>query len=138
MLIQSIEAKIWLAIKARLDQWTETTAYYPEDVFDPSATDRFLIVQDVSVDGDTRAMQTGCGEAIEGRINVSVMVPLNWTWGAHKGLASRVCDFLNASGTMSYSDATVRFNQRARSSGSTRLDQSWNRCEVIVPYRTWG
>lgn len=137
-LINSVEAKLWLAIKARLDTWTETAKYYPGDVFNPGAATPYLIVQDVSVDGDTRALQVSCGESIDGRLNVSVLVPIGWTWAQHKGLAGRVADFLNSSGAMTYSDVTVRFNQRARSSGSPILDQSWNRCEVTVPYRTWG
>ena len=137
-LINSVEAKLWMAIKTRLDQWTETQKYYPDDVFNPTANSAYLIIQDVSVEGDTRAVKVSCGEAIEGRLSVSVMAPLGWSWAQHKGLSGRVCDFLNASGDMVYLDASVRFNQRARSSGSPRLDQSWNRCEVIVPYRTWG
>ena len=137
-LINSIDAKIWLAIKARLDLWTETSIYYPDTVYNPVATQAFLIVQDVSTDGDTRAIKVNCGEDITGIINVSVMAPLGWTWAQHKGLSGRIADHINASGALTYSDATVRFSRRARASGSVRLDQSWNRSEVQAPYRTWG
>lgn len=138
-LINSIEAKMWMAIKDRLDSWSETAVYYPDRKYNPTATDAFLIIQDISTDGDTRAISLDCGEDITGILNVSVLVPLTWSWAQHKGLSGRVSDYINSSGPLTYSDATVRFYRRARMSGAgARLDESWNRCEVQAPYRSWG
>ena len=136
--IANVEGKIWIALLSRINQWTETPVMLPDTVFQPSANQSYLIVQDVGLESDTRAIQQSCGEAIEGTINVSVMVPIGWTWAAHKGMASRVADFLSNSPPMVYQDAVVRFTNRARVLGAPRLDQSWNRVEVQCAYRCWG
>ena len=139
MIIQSVEAKIWLAIKSRLDTWTETPIVYQDDIIKQIAEQAFILVQDVGVDySGVRPVAQDCGEPIDGRLNVSVMAPLKWKWAQHKGLASRVADLLNGSGVMFYADATVRFNGRARIIGAPIIDQAWNRCEVQIPWRCWG
>lgn len=137
-MITNADGKIWVALSDRLADWTETRAMLPDTVFTPEANEAFLIVQEVPVDGDIRAIGQDCGEVFEGVLNVSVMVPVGWTWAQHKGLAGRVADFLSASGRMVYEDATVRFQTRAKVIGAPRLDQSWNRCEVQAQYRCWG
>lgn len=136
--ITNPDGKIWLALESRLDDWTETPYMLPGSVYQPSANQSFLIIQDVPTESDTRAISPACGEAYEGLINVSVMVPIGWTFGQHKGLCGRVADFLNSTGIMTYSDARVRFTTRAKTLSASRLDQSWNRLEVQVGYRCWG
>lgn len=136
--ITNAEGKIWVALKSRLDSWTETDLMYPGETFQPNAAEPFLIVQDVGLETDTAAINPDCGEALRGLLNLSVMAPLTWNWAQHKGLCGRLSDFLNASGVMSYSDARVRFTQRPRVIGSPRLDEGHNRVELQCEYRCWG
>ena len=132
------DGKIWLALYNRLAAWSETRVMLPDVIFTPQADESYLIVQDVGLESDISPINPECGEVFSGLLNVSVMAPLGWTWGQHKGLAGRVADFLSDSGVMSYQDARVRFQKRAKVIGSPRLDQSWNRCEVQAEYRCWG
>jgi hypothetical protein len=137
-MITNADGKIWLAIKARLDQWTETAKMYQGEVFTPDSKQPFLIIQDVGLDTEYKAITTDCGESLQGIINVSVMAPLTWTYAQHKGLCGRVGDFLTASGRMVYQDAVVRFPDRPRVLGTPILDQAHNRAELQCPYRCWG
>lgn len=136
--ITNADGKIWVALSNRLAAWTETRVMLPEVVFQPEADESYLIVQDVGLESDIRPLNQDCGEVFSGLLNVSVMVPLGWTWAQHKGLAGRVADFISASGVLVYQDARVRFQTRAKVIGAARLDQSWNRCEVQAEYRCWG
>lgn len=136
--ITNAEGKIWLALKSRLDDWTETEKMYQGETFQPNASEPFIIVQDVALETETAAINPDCGESLQGLINISVMAPLTWNWAHHKGLCGRLSDFLNASGIMTYSDAQVRFTQRPRVIGSPRLDEGHNRVELQCQYRCWG
>jgi len=136
--IINAEGKIWLAIKARLDQWTETAKMYQGEVFTPDSKLPFLIIQDVGLDTEETAISVDCGEGLQGLINVSVMAPLTWNWGQHKGLCGRVSDFLVTTGAMVYQDAVVRFPDRPRVLGAPVLEQAHNRAELQCLYRCWG
>lgn len=136
--LTNADGKIWLALYQRLDDWTETRVMLPDVVFTPEADEAYLIVQDVGLESDIRPINQECGEVFSGLLNISVMAPLGWTWAQHKGLAGRVADFISNSGVLSYDDARVRFQTRAKVIGAPRLDQSWNRCEVQAEYRCWG
>lgn len=136
--IANAEGKIWLAIQGRLDLWTETAKMYPGQIFQPSASSPFLIVQDIGLDTSDRAIRQDCGESLRGLLNVSVMTPITWNWAQHKGLCGRLSDFLADSGVMAYQDANVSFSQRPRVNGSPRLEEKHNRVEVQAEYRCWG
>jgi len=133
-----IDGKIWLALLSRITAWTETPVMLPDSIFNPTANQAYLIVQPVNLSTDDRTIQFDCGDEFRGILNISVMAPLGWSYSQHVGLASRVCDFFLAGAVYTYQDARVTIYSRARSLGAPRLDQSWNRVEVQVPWRAWG
>lgn len=137
-LITNPDGKIWLALKSRIDQWTETAVIDPDEKLYPASTSAFIIVQHVSLNTDPNNMDYDCGDEYRGFLNVSVMAPIGWTYGQHAGLAGRVCDFFAFGSKYTYSDATVTIYERPKSQGAVRLDLSWNRLEVQIPWRCWG
>lgn len=134
----NIDGKIWLSLLSRINQWTETPVMMPDTVFNPTAAQAYLIVQPVNLATDDRTIQFNCGDEFRGLLNISVMAPLRWSYSQHVGLAGRVCDWFPAGAVYAYQDARVTVYSRARSLGAPRLDQSWNRVEVQVPWRAWG
>lgn len=137
-LIASIEGKIWMALKGRLDQWLETPQMQPNQTYNPQANQAFLIIQPVSLDYEDLVIGYDCGNEFRGFLNISPMVPLTWSYAQHAGLASRVCDHFQYGGKYSYLDCTVTINERPKITGAPRLDASWNRIDLSMPWRTWG
>lgn len=139
MIISNVEGKIWEALRARVATWTETPILYPDGYLSPDSSVAHVIVQDVGIQyGGIKPIDPECGEPIDGILNVSIMVPLNWTFGQHKGFAGRWCDHMRTGFPLTYSDVTVTLRDRPRVLGYTRLDSAWNRLETQTPYRAWG
>lgn len=135
-----IEVNAWLALKARMDQWTECPVMYPGVIWTPDASLPFLIVQDVGLSADDAStLSYNCGAEYRGMFNVSVMTPLNtWTYAQQKGLAARVGNHFVYGSTLSYGGTNVKLTQPSRIIGNTRYDSTHNRLEVQVPWLVWG
>lgn len=139
MIVDNIEALIWLQLKSRIDLWVETTVLQPDALLTPSAKQSFIIVQDVGLEySGAKPIDPECGEPIDGVLNASVMVPVNWTMAQHKGMAGRWCDHMRKGFPMFGVDFRLTLRDRPRIIGGTRLDGAWNRLETQVPYRAWG
>lgn len=133
------EAEAWLALKGRMDQWTECAVMYPDTVFTPDAQLPFLIVQDVALSADTQPIGYNCGSEYRGILNVSVMAPVRtWTYAQHKGLAAKVAAHFVQGSSLTAGSTTVRLTQRARIIGNVRFDATHNRLEVQIPWLAWG
>lgn len=134
-----IETDAWMALKSRMDQWTECAIMYPNVVFTPASNLPFMIVQDVALSADTQSVGYGCGEEYRGIFNVSVMAPVStWNYTQHKALASRVAAHFIQGSKLTYGSTTVKLTQRARILGNVRLDSTHNRLEVQIPWLAWG
>lgn len=139
MIISNADGKIWLALKSRISQWTETPVMLPESNYEPEATDSYIIVQHVGLEyGGLLPVNINCGQPLAGILNISVMVPTDFGYDSHIGRAGRVADhFMNGS-VYKYSDLYVRINGRSRVIGNAELQTPWNRLEVQVPWIAWG
>lgn len=138
-IITNAQGKMWLAVKARLQAWTECKVMFPEEAYHPSATSVYVIAQNVATQyGGVLPVQAECGQPIVGVINLSVMVPTDYGYDAHIGLAGRVADHFSNVLRMTYQDISVEVSGRPLIQGSAMLQAPWNRIEVQVPIRAWG
>ena len=137
-MITNADGKIWLALKSRIDQWTETHVIDPDEKLFPNANTAFLIVTPVSIPFDAGIIGYNCGDEFRGFLSISPMVPIGWTYAQHAGLASRVCDHFAAGSKYTYQDAVVIIHARAKISTSPRLDAAWNRIDLDVPWRCFA
>lgn len=139
MIISNVEGKIWLALKNRIGLWTECPVMFPEQNYEPSATDGYLFVQHVTTEyGGIIPIDMKCGQPLNGILNISVLVPTDFGFDAHIGRAGRVADFFSPAVIMGYSDVKVKLNGRPRVLGSAQLQTPWNRIEVQIPWIAWG
>ncbi len=134
----TIQAKAWLALLGRVNQWTETPVMLPDTVFNPGADKAWIGFSPVGMMPVDRGVQYDCGNEFTGFLNVSVMVPTRWTYASHAGLAGRVCDHFGYGSRYSYDDCVVTIHNRPFIDGAPRLDSSWNRLDVSVRWRAWG
>ena len=138
MKIQSVTGKVWLALSARLDEWTETPVYLPDTVFKPTADQAYLIIDPAYLDADIESIDYQCGEENRGFLNVRVMTPLTWNYAAALGLMGRVADMFPAGLKLSYMEADVEIWQHPRPNSSPVLEASWNRQDLRIDWRCWG
>ena len=138
MKIQSVTGKVWLALESRLDEWTETPVYKPDDVFKPTADQAYLIIDPAYLDADIESIDYQCGEENRGFLNVRVMTPLTWNYAAALGLMGRVADLFPAGLKLSYLDADVTIWRHPRPNRSPVLEASWNRQDLRIDWRCWG
>lgn len=138
MKIQSVTGKVWLALESRLDEWTETPVYKPDDVFKPTADQAYLIIDPAYLDADIESIDYQCGEENRGFLNVRVMTPLTWNYAAALGLMGRVADLFPAGLRLQYLDADVTIWQHPRPNSSPVLEASWNRQDLRIDWRCWG
>lgn len=138
-IITNAPGKIWMSLQGRLEQWTNTPVHYPNEVYNPVATDSFIIAQHITADyGGVIPVDADCGQPLDGILNLSVMAPISWTFGQHIGLASTLADHFGPDDTYSYSDITVKIRARSRVIGPSLLNAPWNRLEVQAYWRCWG
>lgn len=139
MIIQNADGKIWLAIKSRLDAWTETPVMMPKETYVPTVTGPFIIAQHVTTQyGGLLPIQVDCGIPLVGFMSLGVCAPTDWQYPAHIGLASRLADHFADGSRMTYQDISVQVTQRSRPLGTVSLEPPFNRLEVRVDWRAWG
>lgn len=138
MRITNIHGKVWLALKARLDEWDETTIHYPFGQFAPEADQAFLVIDPVDLDVDIASLDYDCGEERRGFLNVRVMTPMAWDYAATTGLMGRFADMFPAGWQGQYEDATVQVWREAQATGIASTEFSWHRRDVRIYWRCWG
>ena len=137
--ITTLDGKIWLALKSRLEQFTECHVMMPMDNYEPSAKEPFVIVQQVALDsGVLPPINPECGVEFNGFLSLGVCSPTDWDYAQLLGLAGRLGDHFSNGDRITYQDAIVTISGRARVNGTVSLQASWNRIEVRVPWRCWG
>lgn len=134
----TIQAKAWMALLGRINQWTETPFMLADTIFEPEASQAWIGFQPVGLVPVERGTGYDCGNEFTGLLNANVMVPTGWTYAAHAGLAGRLCDHFAFGSRLTYSDCTVTIHQRPYIDGAPRLDASWNRLDVSIRWRAWG
>lgn len=138
-IITNIQGKMWLAVKARLQAWTECKVMMPNEAYQPTAKTIYIIAQNIATEyGGRLPVKVDCGQPITGVLNLSVLVPTDYGYDAHIGLAGRIADHFSNGLRMTYQDATVEVSGRALVQGTPALQAPWNRIEVQVPIRAWG
>ena len=138
-MISNADGKIWIALRNRLQQWSECALYMPEEIYAPESTDTFIITQHVTTQyGGVLPVQIECGQPLSGFLNLSIMQPVDMGYDRHIGMAGRVGDFFPNGASYQYQDITVRINGRSRVLGNATLNTSWNRLEVQVSWIAWG
>lgn len=138
-IITNAPGKIWMALQGRLDQWSETPVHLPNEVYQPSASDSFVIAQHVTTDyGGLIPIDLDCGQPMTGILNLSVMVPVGIAYSSQIGLSGRLIDHFGVSESYSYDDVTVKISRRGRVVGPTVLNHPWNRLETQVYWIAWG
>lgn len=134
----NVEAKSWLALLSRLSQWTECDIALPDEKFEPTAGEPYLIVQPVGLSYENEVITVNCGDEHRGVLNISTVVPFTWDYAAHIGLSGRVCDFFPNGARYIYDDVSVHILDRPRVLFAPRIDGSGNRQELQVNWRVWG
>jgi len=137
--ISLIDGKIFLALKSRLDDWTECDVFYSPDAPQaPSAIDPYLIVTDMRMDTDTRFVGDADVDEYRGILNIAVMAPMGLTYSQGAGLAARVCDWFPKGASYTYDDCTVKIMGRPKIIGAPYQDNGRMRYPVNVRWRTSG
>lgn len=138
-MITNADGKIWLALRSKATSWVETAIHFPDENYSPQADDAFVIVQHVTTDyGGAIPISMQCGQPLTGILNLSVLVPLDYGFSAHIGLAGRVADHFASEIIGTSSEITVRSNGRPRVIGNPDIQSAWNRLEVQIPWIAWG
>lgn len=138
-IITNLSGKVWLSLKSRLDEWTECQIQYPNQVYAPTAKDRFIIAQYITTEyGGQIPINAECGQPINGILNLSVLVPIKWDFSQHIGLASRIADHFGPKDTYTYADITTKIRARSRVIGPSQGNPPWNRLEVQAYWTAWG
>ena len=136
-IVQNIDAKAWLSLKARMDEWTETPIQYPYGNLKPQASQAFLLVDTARLESDVESTDYQCGMDQQGFLNVRVMTPLQWDYAASSGLLGRFVTHMQAGTILDYQDAQVTII-RTVAQGTPSLEVSWNRQDVRIYWRSWG
>lgn len=137
--ITNADGKLWLALTTRLNQWTECPVHLPMENHAPTATDSFVIVQQVSLDyGGLIPITAECGVPFVGFLSLGVCVPTDWSYAQLVGRAGRLADHFADGARMTYQGLTVEVSGRSKVSGTVSLQAPWNRLEVRVNWRAWG
>lgn len=136
--IEDIEGKIWLALRARLEQFTECAIMWPMEVYEPDASQAHLIVEPVTVDPDIASSDYGCGEENRGFLNIRIMTPLQWNYAQSSGLKGRVAALFPAGWQGAYGGASVLVWRKPKGLGTPFREAAWNRQDLRVDWRSWG
>ena len=137
--ISNIDGKIFLALKDRLDDWTECSVYVSPDVPQtPGTTSPYVIVSDVRLDTDTRYTGASDVDEYRGVLNLSVMAPMAWTSAQGLGLCGRIADHFDKGAWYAYSDCRVQIMKRPRVIGTAYVDHGMQRYQVQVMWRAVG
>ena len=137
--INNIDAKIFVALKSHMDDFSECAVYYSPDVPQTTSSyDPYAIVTDVRLDFDTRFAGSLDPDEYRGIMSISVMVPMNWSYSQGIGLASLVADHFKKGDAYSYDDCTVKVTRRSKVIGTPYQDVGMHRFPVLVYWRTSG
>ncbi len=137
--VQNIDGKIFLALKSRLDDWTECDVFYSPDVpQSPPINAPYLIVTDMRMDAATRFSGVSDIDEYRGVFNIAVMTPIGWTYEQGAGLASRICDWFGKGDVYAYDDCNVVIMARTKIVGAPYQDAGRMRYPVNVKWRSSG
>lgn len=137
-MITQIDAKIFVALKNRLDAFTGATAYYGADTpQSPPVGVPWVQADDVRLDFDTRYVNGNVDE-YRGIFNVAVMAPSSWTAAQGYGLAGLVADHFHKTLKMTFGGATVEVLARPRIIGAPYQDRGMMRYPVQIKWRAVG
>jgi hypothetical protein len=137
-LITQLDAKIWLAIKVRLDTFP---GGYP--VIDPGQTyptnagQAFILAQDVRFDPVVQYAGNASPDEHRGQIALAVMTPLEWSHAQTLGLAGAVRAHFPKGAKYIYQDCTVQILNTPYTETAYR-DGPFNRLPVIIRWRCAG
>jgi len=137
-LITQLDAKIWLALKARLD--TLPGGYPiidPGETYPTNAGQAFILVQDVRFDPVPRYTNLGAPDEHRGQFALAVMTPLKWTHAQSLGVAGAIRAHMPRGAKYSNSDVTVTILETPFA-GVAYRDGPFNRLPVTVRWRAAG
>lgn len=138
-LINDLDAKIYLALKDRLDTMPGGyTIVESSETFSTSAEMPFLVVQDVRLDVNRRFTGSDDPDYHTGLFNIAVMVPLSWTYTQGLGVAGDIRNHFTKGLALIYDDAVVTVDQTPRVNGNPYRDGAFMRFPVSVPWRCQG
>ena len=131
------DAKSFMALKNRMDQFTGAAVYYGMDApqSSPAATP-WLQVDDVRLDYDTRYTGNSDPDEYRGILNIAVMAPASWTYAQGLGLAANVADHFPKGAQYTYDGVTVHILAHPRVIGSPYQDNGRLRYPVQVKWRS--
>ncbi len=138
MTISNIDGKIYLALRARLEDWGETYIHLPMTPLRQQATPAWLGVDPVVLESDVAAIDFECGRDHLGFLNVRVMTPVEWDYAASSGLLGRFSDFMQEQRRLEYADCVVNIYRQPQAAGTPRLEINMNRQDLRVYWRAWG
>jgi hypothetical protein len=138
-LITQLDAKIWLALKARLDTLPggydiiDAHENYPTDTSKP-----FILVQDVRFDPVPRYVNPSSSDEHRGQLAIAIMTPLDsWTYAQQIGLAGAIRAHMPKGAQYTNADCVVRILETP-SIGTAYRDGPFNRLPVFIRWRTAG
>lgn len=139
--IDSLEYKIWLALKNRLSDWGETPVYYDNEVYTPLANRPYVLAQYVGLDsGFAGLIGRNCGDDHRRLLNLSIFTPIGqgYDMTVMLGYAGRLSDHMWQVPILYYDDATIEITDRPTIVGNSMPNPPWNRLELQVNCRAWG
>lgn len=133
-----LDAKIWLALRARLDTLSGGYAIVdPGETYPTEADTAFILVQDVRFDPVPRYTNAGAPDEHRGQFALAVMTPLEWTHAQGLGVAGGIRAHIPRGAKYSNSDVTVEILETPFA-GTAYRDGPFNRLPVTVRWRTAG
>lgn len=137
--ISLIDGKIFLALKTHMDTFTGAAVYYSPNVpQDPTRSTPHIVIDDVRIDTDTRYTQADAPDEYRGILNMSVMVPMQWTAAQAIGLASATADHWDKGAWYAYDDVRLQAMRRPKIIGAGYQDAGMIRYPVQVMWRAVG
>lgn len=137
--INQLDAKIYLALRDRLDTLTGGYAIVePNETYPTEADVAFIVIQDVRLEPAKVGIGNDDPDEHRGIFNLAVMTPLGWTHGQSLGIAGLIRAHMPKSGKYVNNDVTVKILDTPYYSGNSYRDGAFNRLPVSVKWRATG
>ncbi len=137
-LLDQIDAKIWLALKARLDSLPGGYPIIdPNETYPTNAGQAFILAQDVRFDPVAPYTNAGAPNEHRGELSIAVMTPLEWTHAQSPGISGAIRSHMPRGAPYAHGDCTVEI-LATPFAGAAYRDGPWNRLPVTVRWRAVG
>lgn len=134
------ESYIWLAILPAIEAFDEdgVDVVLPDSVYHPIATQPYIYINPIWFPYDAGGLSFKCGNETRGFINLSVRVPVDWTYTNHLALANRFMAQFPYGEKFEYDETVAQVFEKPALNAAAFMDGPLNRIDGQISIRAWG